>query len=208
MSGVWLASYIVLWAVVLFQGVAIFLLLRQIGMMFLGTAQGVADDGLPLGKKAPDFALPDLEGRTVSLTDFRGLPVLLIFGSANCTPCRGLIPDLNVFAGERQDELRVLFLSRGNVEEARRFMQEMDAHVPVAVHPDSALADSYQARVTPFAFLLDGEGIIRAKGLANNREHLDLLLRMAKQEGHEIGPDASRNGSRAGEREPAEEEVQ
>ena len=35
----------VLWAVVLFQGVVIFVLLRQLRIMYLGTAQGVARDG-------------------------------------------------------------------------------------------------------------------------------------------------------------------
>lgn len=207
MSGPWLVSYIALWTVVLFQGVVIFLLLRQLGVIYLGTAQGVARDGLPLGRRAPDFALPDLDGRPTSLAGFRGLPLLLIFGSATCAPCRTLIPDLNVFARERRDDLRVLFLCRGGVQEARRFAGEVDVQVPVAVHPDEQLPDQYKTRVTPFAFLVDGEGMIRAKGLANNREHLELLLRMAREHTDEAaGP--GRNGASVEERPVAQEERQ
>ena len=205
MSGAWLASYIALWAVVLFQGVVIFLLLRQLGVMYLGRAQGVAGDGLALGQRAPDFTVPDLEGRSVSLADFRGRPLLLIFGSPNCAPCRQLIPDLNLFAHERREELRVLFLSRGEMEESRRLAGELDVQVPVATHPDDALPDRYRARVTPFAFLIDGEGVIRAKGLTNNREHLELLLRMAGEQRSEAAGEASRNGA-AAERPVAKEE--
>ncbi|MEX2158490.1 MAG: redoxin domain-containing protein [Dehalococcoidia bacterium] len=202
MSGVWLASYIALWAVVLFQGIVIFILLRQLGVIYLGTAQAVARDGLSQGQRAPEFSLPGLDGAPVALAALRGLPLLLVFGSPSCGPCKTLVPELNVFAGEKAGELRVLFLSRGDVEDTRRFVQELDVRVPVAVYPDERLAEQYKVRVTPFAFLLDGEGVVRAKGLANNRQHLDLLLRQAA-EGHT--PGRSRNGKHANERTPAEE---
>ena len=199
MSGPWLASYIALWAVVMLQGVAIFVLLRQLGIMYLGTAQGIARDGLAAGERAPEFALPALSGGTVSLPDFRGFRLLIVFGSASCAPCRALIPDLNAFAQEKRDELRVLFLCRGGLDEARRFAAELDVQVPVAVHPDDSLPDKFRARVTPFAFLLDGEGIVRAKGLANNRSHLDMLLEMAAKETGRGEQKAARNGAEAEE---------
>ena len=193
MSGAWLASYVVLWAVVLFQGVVIFVVLRQLGIIYLGTAQGVARDGIAAGQRAPDFTLPDLAGRLVSLADFRGRSLLLVFGSTSCAPCRGLVPDLNELARTREADLSALFLIRGELAEVRRFVDELDVQVPVALHSDEELPEKYKARVTPFAFVIDGEGIVRAKGLANNREHLDMLLRMAQDENKGRGR-ASRNG--------------
>jgi methylamine dehydrogenase accessory protein MauD len=195
MTGAWLASYIVLWAVVLLQGLVIFILLRQLGVMYLGTAQGVANDGLPIGDRAPDFTASGLEGQGISLADFRGLPLLLVFGSPNCVPCRQLIPDLHVFARERAAEMRVLFLSRSEVEESRRFADEFSLEVPIATVPNDELADKYRARVTPFAFLVDGEGVIKAKGLANNREHLEMLVRMAKGHASQTAGGGSHNGA-------------
>jgi methylamine dehydrogenase accessory protein MauD len=200
MSGPWLISYVVLWAVVLFQGVVIFVVLRQLGQMYLGTAQGVARDGLAVGERAPDFTLPNVEGGLISLSG--SLPLLAVFGSPSCAPCRGLIPDLNAFARERRGELNVLFLSRGDVEENRRFAAELDVRVPLAILSDGALADRYKARVTPFAFVIDADGIVRAKGLANNRDHLETLARMAKDERDR---QARRNGAKG--RAPAREEA-
>jgi len=200
MSGPWLVSYVVLWGIVLFQGVVIFVLLRQLGLMYLGTAQGVARDGLALGERALDFTVSGVDGADVSLEGLRGQPLLLIFGSPSCAPCRGLIPDLNAFAQEKRDELRVLFLCRGSLDEARRFSDELGIEVPLAAHPDETLPDSFKARVTPFAFLLDGEGVVRAKGLANNRSHLDMLLEQARKEIDRAAGTTSRNGATAEEK--------
>jgi methylamine dehydrogenase accessory protein MauD len=207
MSGPWLVSYVVLWALVLFQGAVIFLLLRQLGVIYMGTAQGVSRDGLALGRRAPEFTAPDLAGRPISLSDFLGRPLLLIFGSVACAPCRTLIPDLNVFADERRDDLRALFLCRGSVEEARRFAHELDVRVPFAVHPDEELPEKYKARVTPFAFLIDGEGVVRAKGLANNRSHLDMLLEQAAKGYERPARRNGRNGVADHEPAAAHEEV-
>ncbi|MGB2695890.1 MAG: redoxin domain-containing protein [Dehalococcoidia bacterium] len=194
MSGPWLASYIALWAIVLIQGAVIFLILRQLGLMYLGTAQGVARDGLAVGKRAPQFTATGLAGETVALGDFQSAPLLLVFGSPNCSPCKNLIPHLNVFAAERADDLRVLFLSRGEVEDARRFASEHNIEVPVAAHPDDALPDRFQARVTPFGFVIGMDGLILAKGLVNTREHLDMLVHMAGEELRH-NPEAGRNGA-------------
>ena len=206
MSGVWLASYIVLWGLVLFQGVAIFVLLRQLGIMYLGTAQGVAGDGLALGSRAPDFNLPNVSGQPVSLADYRGKPLLLVFASVNCAPCRKLVPDLHRFAAERRDELGVLFLCRGTADEARGFANELVMQVPVASHPDEELPEKYKARVTPFAFIVDGEGVIKAKGLANNYQHLETLVRSSREHA-DHAPNAHSNGAKAAELPVVEEEV-
>jgi methylamine dehydrogenase accessory protein MauD len=202
MEGPWLASYIALWIIVALQGVAIFLLLRQLGIMYLGTAQGVARDGIAPGTTAPDFALPvlagtggRLDGSTASLAAFAGRPLVLVFGSSNCTPCRSLVPELNEFAADQRDALSVLFLCRGSESEARAFAEQTAITVPVAAHPDEDLSDKYKARVTPFAFVIDGEGVVRSKGLANNRLHLDALWEQARKHAAEESKTHGRNGT-------------
>ena len=193
MSGAWLASYAVLWGIVLFQGLVIFVLLRQLGIIYLGTAQGVGRDGIAPGQRAPDFTLPDLSGALHSLADFRGRSLLLVFGSTSCAPCRGLVPDLNTFALTHAAALKALFLIRGTPSEIERFTGELDIQVPVAILSDEELAEKYKTRVTPFAFVIDGEGVVRSKGLANNGEHLDMLLNAATDE-----PKGRRGASRNG----------
>jgi methylamine dehydrogenase accessory protein MauD len=180
MSGIWLITYIALWGIVLFQGLVIFVLMRQLGIIYLGTAQGVARDGIAPGQRAPDFALPDLSGGIRTLADFQGRSLLLVFGSTSCAPCRGLVPDLNVFAKQHAGDIDALFAIRGTANEAQRFVDELELQVPVGVFNDEELPEKYKARVTPFAFLIDGEGVVRAKGLSNNMSHLDMLLKAAE----------------------------
>jgi peroxiredoxin len=59
------------------------------------TPRRLGRDGLKPGKKAPDFALPSASGHEVSLHDFSGRQVLLVFTPAVCSPCRAVIPQLD-----------------------------------------------------------------------------------------------------------------
>ena len=51
-------------------------------------------DGLPAGTPAPDFKLPRLDGGELSLSEYRGKKVLLVFTDPHCGPCEALMPDL------------------------------------------------------------------------------------------------------------------
>jgi peroxiredoxin len=54
--------------------------------------------GLPVGTAAPDFRLPLLQGGELSLSDYRGRKVLLVFSDPNCGPCDQLAPQLEQLA--------------------------------------------------------------------------------------------------------------
>src|SRR5947208_1748036 len=76
-------------------------------------------DGLKAGTPAPGFRLPRLDGRgELSLSDFRGRRVLLVFSSPNCGPCNALAPELEKFHREIP-ELEVLMISKGEPKENR-----------------------------------------------------------------------------------------
>ncbi|MGI8589311.1 MAG: TlpA family protein disulfide reductase [Chloroflexia bacterium] len=180
MEGIWLVSYIILWLLVLGLGVLVFLLYRQLGILYLGSAEGVSRDGLAVGTAAPDFSLGDQYGNTQRLSDYRGKPTFLVFGSPSCTPCRVLLPQMDDWAAAHP-EVGVLWLNAANPDESTKYASDMGATLPVVAHtPDQKLPERYHVRVTPFSFLLDQDGIIRTKGLVNSKAGLDLYYKEFK----------------------------
>lgn len=177
MEGIWLVSYIVLWLLVLGLGVLVVVLYRQLGIMYLGSAEGVSRDGLELGARAPDFSLVDQYGNLQRLADYRGRPLLLLFGSPNCSPCRILLPQLHDWA-KAHPETGVIWLNAASQQESLEFVAETGATLPIAAFaPDERLMELYKVRVTPFSFLLDENGVVRAKGLANTKGGLDVYYK-------------------------------
>lgn len=178
MEGIWLVSYIILWLLVLGMGVLIFLLYRQLGVMYLGSAEGVSRDGLPVGSPAPDFNIQDQYGNMQHLAAYRGKkPLYLVFGSPGCTPCRVLMPQLNEWAAQHP-EIQVVWLNAASPEETLKYASDMGADVPmIAITPDDKIMERYRVRVTPFSFMVDEQGVIRAKGLVNAKAGIDLYYR-------------------------------
>lgn len=180
MEGIWLISYIVLWALVLALSVLVFLLYRQLGVMYLGTAEGVSRDGLDRGARAPNFNLTDQYGNPQKLSDYRGRSVLLLFGSPHCSPCRTLLPQLHDWA-KSHPEVGVIWLNAASVDESLKFVSDTGATLPIAPYtPEENLLDKYRVRVTPFLFMVDENGIIRSKGLVNSKGGIDLYYKELK----------------------------
>ena len=81
--------------------------LALLGVVFLLLRPAASDSshtsplpGIALGALAPDFVLPDLQGRPVQLSRLRGRWILLNFWGVTCPPCRSEMPALErAFAG-------------------------------------------------------------------------------------------------------------
>jgi peroxiredoxin len=127
-------------------------------------------NGLKAGAPAPDFRLPDLQGRTVSLHDYRGREVLLVFSDPHCGPCDELAPHLaRVDQEHRGDGLSVLLVGRGTAEENRAKAKQFGFQFPVVLQDKWKLSKEYGIFATPAAFLIGEDGVI-AKNVAVGME--------------------------------------
>ncbi len=124
--------------------------------------------GLSVGQRAPDFTVELLDGRTVSLSDFRGRPVLINFWATWCGPCREEMPDFQTIYDLQGGEDRFVVLAV-NFMEARSdvaaFIEELKITFPVALDPDGRInGDLYRSAIPgyPTSLLLDADGIIAA----------------------------------------------
>jgi peroxiredoxin len=122
---------------------------------------GIEREGIPAGSRAPTFDLPDLQGQKVSLEDYRGRQVLVVFSDPECGPCDAVTLDLARFDREHGDTgLEVLMVSRGDPEENRRKAAEHGVEFPVVIQRGWRLSKKYGIFATPVAFLVDERGVI------------------------------------------------
>jgi len=139
---------------------------------------GIAGSGLKAGTSAPDFQLPDLQGRVVSLQEYRGRRVLLFFSDPQCGPCDELAPHLVRLSREHaNDGPSIVLVGRGSVEENRRKAQQHGMEFPVLLQDKKwKVSKAYDILATPAAFLIREDGVI-AKDPAVGSEAILTLVR-------------------------------
>ncbi|HEX77911.1 MAG TPA: TlpA family protein disulfide reductase [Dehalococcoidia bacterium] len=119
--------------------------------------------GPRVGALAPDFQLPLLGGGTITLSELRGLPVLLNFWATWCGPCRSEMPYFEAahkeFGGEG---LVVLAVNVGEPEAiARAWMTSNGFTFMVALDSEREVAKQYRIFGLPTNFLIGRDGVIR-----------------------------------------------
>jgi methylamine dehydrogenase accessory protein MauD len=181
MNVIWLTSSVALWLVVFFLGILLWGALQALGrlrwrleQLEATTPNRVGRNGLRAGRKAPDFTLPDVDGNPVSLHDFLGRKVLLVFTQAGCSPCRDIVPELNRL--QTNGDVFVLVVNNSDRETVRQWSVELQACFPVLAQERFTLSRRYEVFATPFAFLIDEHGVIASKGLSSNGQHLRFVL--------------------------------
>lgn len=134
-------------------------------------------DGLPPGTPAPDFTLPRVDGGEISLSQFRGRRVLLVFSDPHCGPCDALLPELERCHRENSD-LAVLLIGRGEVEENRLKVRQQRLTFPVALQNQWEVSRRYAMFATPIAYLISEQGRI-ARDVAVGVEPILAMARHA-----------------------------
>jgi methylamine dehydrogenase accessory protein MauD len=158
--------------------------LRQLGLfqLRLGDDPGalITDSGLDRGATAPDFTALDSETEElVSVSDLSAVPRMLMFASPGCLSCRELIPGLNEVRKTRGD-FDFLVVCRGDLESCQAFGRMNRLEAPMVVDTTGQIEKDYLVTLTPFAYLIDHEGRVVIRGIANDWRQLESLL---EQEG-------------------------
>ncbi len=203
MSIFWVISTVLLWVLVLLLGFLLLGALRTIEWLRWRVEQleatmpsRVGRSGLRPGKKAPDFTLPSASGGEISLHDYAGRKVLVVFTQTGCGACGEIVPELNRL---ERDEVRVLVVNRGTPEETRKWAAKTGARCPVLAQEGLDLARRYEVFATPFAFLVNEQGVVVSKGIVGNRRHIAFVLSGAHEAGEEDQLPAEGEASAAAE---------
>ena len=198
------ASVILLW--IAFLGLAIVMvgLIRQIGLLHeRSSPMGamITDHGPDIGDAAPQFELPDFYGKPVRiggparagggpahagggpagaggvLAGAEGSQTLLMFTAPTCPVCDKLFPIIRSIA--RAENISVVMISDGAPDEHQRFLASHELG-PIRYVVSAEIGMAFQVGKIPYGVLLDANGVIRAKGLTNTREHLESLFEADK----------------------------
>lgn len=116
------------------------------------------------GKAAPDFALTDLQGKTVKLGDLKGRTVLLDFWTTWCGPCRADGPSLDKLS--QKYGAKNLTIIGVSVNEDRTTVQKFLGEHPhpytVALTTENEMPRPYQIGVFPTYIVIDSDGNLAA----------------------------------------------
>jgi peroxiredoxin len=120
------------------------------------------DEGKP--QPAANFSLPDLDGRTVSLSDYNGQVVLVNFWATWCSPCREEIPDFIELQKEYAAKgftILGISIDTADMVDVKRFATEFKMTYPVLYagkETKQLMRDYGNFRGIPTSFLIDHQG--------------------------------------------------
>ncbi len=132
--------------------------------------------GLPIGAPAPDFILPDVNGKNVSLENLlmQTKPILFFFVSSTCNPCTALLPEIEIWQTELKGKLNFVFVSSGNVKDNLDKLAG-DALKQILLQKDREVALTFGAEWTPTAVLVNNDGTIGSRAAVGDKAIRELI---------------------------------
>ncbi len=127
------------------------------------SASGTPEEGFLPGKSAPVWTLSDLDGKQVSLADYKGKVVMVDFWATWCGPCNVEIPHLIELQNQfGPDKFVILGLSVDEDPPAivKEFAVKKGMNYPI-VMADQATQSKYGVAGYPTAYVIDKTGVIR-----------------------------------------------
>jgi methylamine dehydrogenase accessory protein MauD len=190
MTGLWLASYLVLWGLVLIMGLLLIGILRQLGLMHrqleLVIPQPPGDSAIPaLEHDGPTIGsiLASLEVETINgfgtlnpATPHEHGRVLLVFMSPMCETCQYIVEPLNALEAEAGRAVKPIVIMRADEQACRAFLSVFPLRMPVVCDRDRTITMGLDVHRTPFGLLYDEHSTLIRKGLLEGHEDLLALL--------------------------------
>ena len=131
---------------------------------------------LLISETAPDFVLKDVNGKRVSLSDFKGKTIVLDFWATWCHPCIESFPAMQMAVDRYRKDEQVKFLfihtweyAPDPLKDAKNFLSKHHYDFDLYIDPKgksprhTAVTDAYKITGIPAKFIIDGKGKIRFK---------------------------------------------
>jgi len=136
-----------------------------------------------------NFALPDLQGDSRTLGDYRGKVVLINFWASWCTPCLREMPDLMQLKKHYAAwPFEIITINVGeSPAHARQFADSLKFDLPVLLDQQRSVFKRWGGKVMPMSLLFDLRGDVRYRAIGDpgwfdlpTQNIIDDLLKAAK----------------------------
>jgi len=135
------------------------------------------------GKSAPAFTLVDLDGKKVSLSDFKGHPLVVNFWGTYCAPCKIEMPWLEEFSKKYASDgfqvVGVTYDAEVGKETIARNTQKLGVTYPILLS-DPTIEEAYlkNTEVLPMSFYVDKTGkVIEVTAGAGSKDELEAMVK-------------------------------
>jgi thiol-disulfide isomerase/thioredoxin len=136
-----------------------------------------------LGKPAPSLSLKDLNGKQVTLADFKGHPLVVNFWGTYCAPCKIEMPwlqDLSKkYAADGFDVIGVTYDSEVGKDTISKDVQKLGVTYPILLSDPKAEKDYLSdSEVLPMSFYVDKTGkVIQVTAGAGSENELEAMVK-------------------------------
>lgn len=149
------------------------------------------NEGLPIGTKAPDFALPDANGNMVRLSDYQGKTVVLVFYPLDWSP--GCSDQLSLYQSELAEferaDAQIIAISVDSIYSHGAWAAVRGLAFPLLsdFHPKGQVARLYEVMRDSDGFseralyVVDGDGMIRYKQISPKLHHIPDIYELFDQ---------------------------
>jgi peroxiredoxin len=153
-------------------------------MLILLSLIGCASARIPqMGDKAPDFTLQSIDGKNISLSDYQGKILIIVFTSVNCQECEAQMPYLVGAYQQANGKLAVVDIYHMIFDP--RLVQNYVTSKQFTAFPslpdvNNTVANAYGAtRYPPTNIVIDATGIIKYKkiGRFQSQQEIDDILK-------------------------------
>ena len=152
-----------LWLAILFGAIIIVVLVLN-GIISLGAPDlpgAPALAKLENGSLANDFALENLKGEQVRLSDQRGKVVVVNFWATWCIPCVEEMPSFQEFQNQYPDFVMIGIDQKEGLDQVSTFLAGKGINYQILMDYNAKVSGSYKVFMLPTTFFIDKEGMIR-----------------------------------------------
>jgi len=171
-------SAVASWILLIMIAIAVLALYRHFGQLYMNKPENKTGQGPEVGSSVLSFGRKSVEGKDLYLPDAQ--PTVLVFADTDCELCAQIRDELAHY--DLSTSLaRVLVLCSGRQADVTAWARPLSGRVEVVWDQRASLASRYEVNGTPFAIVVDGEGVVAGKSIINGRAGIDWALKLAEE---------------------------